>query len=135
MAEVYNLDGPHYYAVAVTKQRDNSSELIYLKTKNTCHTVRKPGEGIGCPAVEQKLERRLTRLGDCLYWGSFLITDVALIFKLLRVRLRLLKLIWTFFVAITFQIQPDAGRCGFLFYARSIARILIISASCTEVGM
>lgn len=40
MAEVYNLDGPRYYAVAVTKQRDNSSELIYLKTKNTCHTVR-----------------------------------------------------------------------------------------------
>ena len=40
MAEVYNLDGPYYYAVAVTKQRDNSSELIYLKTKNTCHTVR-----------------------------------------------------------------------------------------------
>ena len=39
MAEVYNLDGPYYYAVAVTKQRDNSSELIYLKTKNTCHTV------------------------------------------------------------------------------------------------
>ena len=41
MAEVYNLDGPYYYAVAVTKQRDNSSELIYLKTKNTCHTVNK----------------------------------------------------------------------------------------------
>ena len=39
MAEVYNLEGPYYYAVAVTKQRDNSSELIYLKTKNTCHTV------------------------------------------------------------------------------------------------
>ena len=38
MAEVYNLDTPHYYAVAVTKQRDNSSELIYLKGKNTCHT-------------------------------------------------------------------------------------------------
>jgi len=38
MAEVYNLDTPHYYAVAVTKQRDNSSELIYLKRKNTCHT-------------------------------------------------------------------------------------------------
>ncbi|TRY75589.1 hypothetical protein TCAL_00523 [Tigriopus californicus] len=38
MAEVYNLGTPHYYAVAVTKQRDNSSELIYLKRKNTCHT-------------------------------------------------------------------------------------------------
>lgn len=39
MAEVYNLGTPHYYAVAVTKQRDNSSELIYLKTKRTCHTA------------------------------------------------------------------------------------------------
>ncbi len=38
MAEVYNLDTPHYYAVAVAKQRDNSSELIYLKRRNTCHT-------------------------------------------------------------------------------------------------
>merc|ERR1712241_372510 len=38
MAEVYNLGTPHYYAVAVTKQRDNSSELIYLKRRNTCHT-------------------------------------------------------------------------------------------------
>ena len=39
MAEIYNLGTPHYYAVAVTKQRDNSSELIYLKRKNTCHTA------------------------------------------------------------------------------------------------
>ena len=39
MAEVYNLGSPHYYAVAVAKQRDNSSELIYLKRKNTCHTA------------------------------------------------------------------------------------------------
>ena len=38
MAEIYNLGTPHYYVVAVTKQRDNSSELIYLKRKNTCHT-------------------------------------------------------------------------------------------------
>jgi hypothetical protein len=42
-----------------------------------------------------------------------------------------------FFVANTFQIQPfhkragDTGRCGFLFYARSRALILIISAGCT----
>jgi len=39
MAEVYNLEEPFYYVVAVAKQRDNSSELVYLKTKNTCHTV------------------------------------------------------------------------------------------------
>ena len=38
MAEIYNLPTPHYYVVAVTKQRDNSSELIYLKRKSTCHT-------------------------------------------------------------------------------------------------
>lgn len=38
MAEMYNLETPHYYAVAVTRQRDNSSELIYLKRKYTCHT-------------------------------------------------------------------------------------------------
>ena len=29
---------PEYYAVAVVKIRDNSSELIYLKRKNSCHT-------------------------------------------------------------------------------------------------
>ena len=39
MAEIYNLGTPHYYVVAVTKQRDNSSELIYLKRKSTCHTA------------------------------------------------------------------------------------------------
>uniref|UniRef100_A0A0K2UG72 Melanotransferrinlike [Bombus impatiens] n=1 Tax=Lepeophtheirus salmonis TaxID=72036 RepID=A0A0K2UG72_LEPSM len=38
MAEIYNLPEPYYYAVAVVKQRDNSSELIYLKNRNTCHT-------------------------------------------------------------------------------------------------
>lgn len=39
LGEVYNLEEPFYYVVAVAKQRDNSSELVYLKTKNTCHTV------------------------------------------------------------------------------------------------
>ena len=29
---------PEYYAVAVVKIRDNSSELIYLKKRNSCHT-------------------------------------------------------------------------------------------------
>jgi len=38
LAEVYNLGEPAYYAVAVVKIRDNSSELIYLKKKNSCHT-------------------------------------------------------------------------------------------------
>ena len=38
MAEVYNLGTPEYYAVAVVKIRDNSSELIYLKRRNSCHT-------------------------------------------------------------------------------------------------
>lgn len=38
MAEVYNLGEPYYYAVAVTKQRDNDTELIYLKNRRTCHT-------------------------------------------------------------------------------------------------
>jgi len=45
MAEVYNLGTPDYYAVAVTHIRDNSSELIYLKRKNTCHTG--VGQGAG----------------------------------------------------------------------------------------
>lgn len=38
MAEVYNLGEPEFYAVAVVKIRDNSSELIYLKKRNSCHT-------------------------------------------------------------------------------------------------
>ena len=29
---------PYYYSVAVVKIRDNSSELIYLKRRNSCHT-------------------------------------------------------------------------------------------------
>jgi melanoma-associated antigen p97 len=45
MAEVYNLGDPYYYAVAVTKQRDNSSELIYLKNKRTCHPAVGHGGG------------------------------------------------------------------------------------------
>ena len=36
--QVYNLGTPDYYAVAVVKIRDNSSELIYLKRRNSCHT-------------------------------------------------------------------------------------------------
>ena len=44
MAEVYNVGiddwdkVPYYYSVAVVKIRDNSSELIYLKRRNSCHT-------------------------------------------------------------------------------------------------
>ena len=45
MAEVYNLGEPYYYAVAVTKQRDNDTELIYLKNKRTCHTAVGHGGG------------------------------------------------------------------------------------------
>ena len=42
--KVYNLGTddmtgiPYYYSVAVVKIRDNSSELIYLKRRNSCHT-------------------------------------------------------------------------------------------------
>ena len=42
--KVYNLGTddmtgiPYYYSVAVAKIRDNSSELIYLKRRNSCHT-------------------------------------------------------------------------------------------------
>ena len=45
MAEIYNIGEPYYYAVAVTKQRDNSSELIYLKNKRTCHPAVGHGGG------------------------------------------------------------------------------------------
>ena len=38
LLQVYNLGTPDYYAVAVVKIRDNSSELIYLKRRNSCHT-------------------------------------------------------------------------------------------------
>ena len=45
VAEVYNLGEPFYYAVAVTKQRDNNTELIYLKNKRTCHPAVGHGGG------------------------------------------------------------------------------------------
>lgn len=37
ISEVYNLEEPEYYVVAVAKESDPSTELTYLRTKNTCH--------------------------------------------------------------------------------------------------
>ncbi|CAH1155360.1 unnamed protein product [Phaedon cochleariae] len=37
LSEVYNLEEPEYYVVAVAKESDPSTELTYLKNKNTCH--------------------------------------------------------------------------------------------------
>ncbi|XP_057650836.1 melanotransferrin [Diorhabda carinulata] len=37
ISEVYNLEEPEYYVVAVGKESDPSTELTYLKNKNTCH--------------------------------------------------------------------------------------------------
>ncbi|XP_034950389.1 melanotransferrin [Chelonus insularis] len=38
MAEMYNLLTPEYYVVAVAKENDNSTDITYLKNKNSCHT-------------------------------------------------------------------------------------------------
>ncbi|XP_039275547.1 melanotransferrin [Nilaparvata lugens] len=38
IAEVYNLGKPEYYVVAVAKEEDPTTELTYLKGKNTCHS-------------------------------------------------------------------------------------------------
>lgn len=37
MSEIYNLEDSEYYVVAVAKESDPSTELTYLKGKNTCH--------------------------------------------------------------------------------------------------
>ncbi|CAG9772274.1 unnamed protein product [Ceutorhynchus assimilis] len=37
ISEVYNLEDPDYYVVAVAKESDPDTELTYLRTKNTCH--------------------------------------------------------------------------------------------------
>lgn len=37
MSEVYNLESPEYYVVAVAKESDPDTEITYLKGKNTCH--------------------------------------------------------------------------------------------------
>ncbi|KAG5888584.1 hypothetical protein JTB14_029880 [Gonioctena quinquepunctata] len=37
ISEVYNLEDSEYYVVAVGKESDPSTELTYLKNKNTCH--------------------------------------------------------------------------------------------------
>lgn len=37
ISEIYNLGFPEYYVVAVAKEEDPSTELTYLKGKNTCH--------------------------------------------------------------------------------------------------
>ncbi|BES96762.1 TR_FER [Nesidiocoris tenuis] len=36
MAEIYNLNGPEYYVVAVSKEEDPDTEITYLKGKNMC---------------------------------------------------------------------------------------------------
>ncbi|KAI5713494.1 hypothetical protein M8J76_000517 [Diaphorina citri] len=38
ISEIYNLGVPEYYVIAVAKEEDPSTELTYLKGKNTCHT-------------------------------------------------------------------------------------------------
>ncbi|XP_011142165.1 melanotransferrin [Harpegnathos saltator] len=38
ISEVYNLDTPDYYVVAVAKEEDDNTDLTYLKNKYTCHT-------------------------------------------------------------------------------------------------
>lgn len=37
ISEIYNLGSPEYYVIAVAKEEDPSTELTYLKGKNTCH--------------------------------------------------------------------------------------------------
>ncbi|XP_014254557.1 melanotransferrin [Cimex lectularius] len=37
MSEVYDLQSPDYYVVAVAKEEDPYTEITYLKGKNTCH--------------------------------------------------------------------------------------------------
>ncbi|KAJ8941073.1 hypothetical protein NQ318_003254 [Aromia moschata] len=37
ISEIYDLDEPGYYVVAVAKESDPTTELTYLKNKNTCH--------------------------------------------------------------------------------------------------
>ncbi|XP_044266677.1 melanotransferrin [Tribolium madens] len=37
MSEMYNLNDPEYYVVAVAKESDPSTELTYLRGKYTCH--------------------------------------------------------------------------------------------------
>ncbi|KAK4875334.1 hypothetical protein RN001_011756 [Aquatica leii] len=37
ISEIYNLGEPEYYVVAVAKEEDPSTELTYLRGKNTCH--------------------------------------------------------------------------------------------------
>ncbi|XP_032675278.1 melanotransferrin isoform X1 [Odontomachus brunneus] len=38
ISEIYNLNTPDYYVVAVAKEEDDNTDLTYLKNKNTCHT-------------------------------------------------------------------------------------------------
>ncbi|XP_046819828.1 melanotransferrin isoform X1 [Vespa crabro] len=38
ISEVYNLGTPDYYVVAVAKEKDDNTDLTYLKNKYTCHT-------------------------------------------------------------------------------------------------
>ncbi|XP_073969990.1 transferrin 2 [Rhodnius prolixus] len=37
ISEIYNLPTPEYYVVAVAKEEDPSTEIHYLRGKNTCH--------------------------------------------------------------------------------------------------
>lgn len=45
ISEVYNLHTSEYYVVAVAKEEDNSTDITYLKNKNTCHAGMNTGAG------------------------------------------------------------------------------------------
>uniref|UniRef100_T1J2X7 Transferrin-like domain-containing protein n=1 Tax=Strigamia maritima TaxID=126957 RepID=T1J2X7_STRMM len=38
LSEWYNLNGPFYYAVAISKIEDKDSDLLFVRGKKTCHT-------------------------------------------------------------------------------------------------
>ncbi|CAG0918305.1 unnamed protein product, partial [Notodromas monacha] len=64
MVEQYNLEDPEYYAVAVAKQKDPTTDLLYLKNRNTCHGGMMTGAGWVLPLAFLLNNKRM-RGYDC----------------------------------------------------------------------
>uniref|UniRef100_A0A2P2I4V7 Melanotransferrin-like n=1 Tax=Hirondellea gigas TaxID=1518452 RepID=A0A2P2I4V7_9CRUS len=64
IAERYNLDTTHYYVVAVSKEDDMDTDVLYLKNKRTCHPSVMHGGGWVLP-LDYLLNNNLIRGYGC----------------------------------------------------------------------
>jgi hypothetical protein len=65
LAEKYNLNDTSFYAVAVAKQSDKDTDLLYLKGKRSCHTGFGESAGWVVPVSFLLANGRMRSYGSC----------------------------------------------------------------------